>query len=52
MLREDQVFAARLALAGPWGHVAAPLAGRAATKARPRGWPACSACPAGTGTSG
>ncbi len=28
MLREDQVFAARLALAGPWGHVAAPLAGR------------------------
>ncbi len=29
MLREDQIFAARLALAGPWGHVAAPLAGRA-----------------------
>lgn len=28
MLREDQVFAARLALAGPWGHVAAPLASR------------------------
>ena len=28
MLREDQIFAARLALAGPWGHVAAPLAGR------------------------
>jgi len=28
ILREDQVFAARLALAGPWGHVAAPLAGR------------------------
>jgi len=28
MLREDQVFAARLALAGPWGHVAAPLAHR------------------------
>jgi len=28
MLREDQVFAARLALGGPWGHVAAPLAGR------------------------
>ena len=28
MLREDQVFAARLALAGPWGHVAAPLARR------------------------
>jgi len=28
MLREDQVFAARLALAGPWGHVGAPLAGR------------------------
>ena len=28
MMREDQVFAARLALAGPWGHVAAPLAGR------------------------
>ncbi len=28
MMREDQIFAARLALAGPWGHVAAPLAGR------------------------
>jgi glycosyltransferase involved in cell wall biosynthesis len=28
MLREDQIFAARLALAGPWGHVAAPLAHR------------------------
>ena len=28
MLREDQVFAGRLALAGPWGHVAAPLARR------------------------
>ncbi|HEX5089026.1 MAG TPA: glycosyltransferase family 2 protein [Nocardioides sp.] len=28
MLREDQIFAARLSLAGPWGHVAAPLAGR------------------------
>ena len=28
MLREDEVFAARLALAGPWGHVAAPLAHR------------------------
>lgn len=28
MCREDQVFAARLALAGPWGHVAAPLAHR------------------------
>jgi glycosyltransferase involved in cell wall biosynthesis len=28
MMREDQVFASRLALAGPWGHVAAPLAGR------------------------
>lgn len=28
MLREDQVFAARLALAGPWGHVAEPLAVR------------------------
>ena len=28
MMREDQVFAARLALGGPWGHVAAPLAGR------------------------
>jgi glycosyltransferase involved in cell wall biosynthesis len=26
ILREDQVFAARLALAGPWGHVPAPLA--------------------------
>jgi glycosyltransferase involved in cell wall biosynthesis len=28
MLREDQVFAARMALAGPWGHVAEPLAAR------------------------
>lgn len=28
ILREDEVFAARLALAGPWGHVAAPLATR------------------------
>jgi glycosyltransferase involved in cell wall biosynthesis len=28
MLREDQIFATRLALAGPWGHVAAPLASR------------------------
>ena len=28
MLREDEVYAARLALAGPWGHVAAPLARR------------------------
>jgi glycosyltransferase involved in cell wall biosynthesis len=28
MLREDQIFAARLALAGPWGHAAAPLAAR------------------------
>jgi glycosyltransferase involved in cell wall biosynthesis len=28
ILREDEVFAARLALAGPWGHVAAPLAHR------------------------
>lgn len=28
MLREDQVFAARLALAGPWGHLPEALAGR------------------------
>jgi glycosyltransferase involved in cell wall biosynthesis len=28
MLREDQIFATRLALAGPWGHAAAPLAVR------------------------
>ena len=28
MMREDEVFAARLALEGPWGHVAAPLARR------------------------
>lgn len=28
ILREDEVFAARLALAGPWGHVPAPLARR------------------------
>ena len=28
MLREDEVFAAKLALAGPWGHVPLILAGR------------------------
>ena len=28
MLREDEVFAAKLALAGPWGHVPLVLAGR------------------------
>ena len=28
ILREDEVFAIRLALAGPWGHVPAPLARR------------------------
>jgi len=28
MLREDQVFATKLALAGPWGHVPEVLAGR------------------------
>lgn len=28
MLQEDQVFATRLAVAGPWGHVPAPLARR------------------------
>jgi len=28
MIREDQVFATRLALAGPWGHVSATLARR------------------------
>lgn len=28
MIREDEVFAARLALAGPWGHVPATLARR------------------------
>jgi glycosyltransferase involved in cell wall biosynthesis len=28
MLREDEVFAAKLALAGPWGHVPMILAGR------------------------
>ena len=35
MFREDQVFAARLALAGPWGHVAAPLATRRRQDGRP-----------------
>ncbi len=35
MMREDQVFAARLALGGPWGHVAAPLAGRPRTDDSP-----------------
>ena len=28
MLREDETFAARLALPGPWGHVPMPLASR------------------------
>jgi glycosyltransferase involved in cell wall biosynthesis len=28
MLREDEIFAAKLALAGPWGHVPLVLAGR------------------------
>ncbi len=28
MLREDEVFATKLALAGPWGHVAEVLAHR------------------------
>jgi hypothetical protein len=28
MLREDQVFAAKMALAGPWGHVSEVLAHR------------------------
>ncbi len=28
MLREDEIFAARLALLGPWGHVSMPLASR------------------------
>jgi glycosyltransferase involved in cell wall biosynthesis len=28
MLREDQIFAARMSLAGPWGHVPLPLARR------------------------
>ena len=36
MMREDQVFAARLALAGPWGHVAAPLAARRRAEDTPR----------------
>jgi Glycosyl transferase family 2 len=31
MLREDEVFAAKLALAGPWGHVPLILAGRTTT---------------------
>ena len=34
MLREDEVFAAKLALAGPWGHVPLILAGRG-TKVEP-----------------
>lgn len=37
ILREDEVFAARLALAGPWGHVAAPLARRERTEVDPAG---------------
>lgn len=32
ILREDEVYAARLALAGPWGHVAAPVAHRNRTE--------------------
>ncbi len=34
MLREDEVYAARLALAGPWGHVPAPLALRRRSEVR------------------
>jgi hypothetical protein len=34
MLREDEVFAAKLALAGPWGHVPLILAGRTTKVAR------------------
>lgn len=34
MLREDEVYASRLALAGPWGHVAAPLALRRRSEVR------------------
>jgi glycosyltransferase involved in cell wall biosynthesis len=37
ILREDEVFAARLALAGPWGHVAVPLAHRHRSHASPAG---------------
>lgn len=37
MMREDQVFATRLALAGPWGHVAAPLAVRTSGDDEPVG---------------
>ncbi|MHD0283496.1 glycosyltransferase family 2 protein [Rhodococcus aetherivorans] len=35
MLREDEVFAAKLALAGPWGHVPEVLARRHLTHATP-----------------
>lgn len=34
MLREDEVYASRLALAGPWGHVPAPLALRRRSEVR------------------
>lgn len=37
MLREDQVFATRLALAGPWGHVPSPLASRRRDESTPSG---------------
>jgi glycosyltransferase involved in cell wall biosynthesis len=37
MLREDEVFAARLALAGPWGHVPQPLARRVRHESTPSG---------------
>jgi glycosyltransferase involved in cell wall biosynthesis len=35
LLGEDQVFAARLALEGPWGHVPAPLARRERSEVAP-----------------
>lgn len=37
MLREDEIFGARLALAGPWGHVPEPLARRVRAEATPSG---------------
>jgi hypothetical protein len=37
ILREDEVFAARLALAGPWGHVPAVLAQRQRSEVTSRG---------------
>ena len=46
MLREDETFAARLALAGPWGHVPQPQARRPRSPAAPDALPRMLGVPA------